>query len=532
MQKNIFVLIILLITCTTVNAQPKVRLSDVSWDFGIQSQKSVLEKKVVVINRGTEPLTANFQVTCDCMEVLPQSVEVPPSEKRGVLFKFNTRDYNGNQNRVVYVETNDPEVGTVSFSVTGSISIGSSKVSNKSVKDKLNSIIETGNQKVVKEKDAIPVLHAYLFGSTNCKICLEIEKRVIKELQEKYGVQIKLSVFHLDNPDGFEKLRMLEKRFGTKNSKVPVLFMGTDVFYGKEDILTNFPVAVEKYKLSAVSTMIDTSTVLTGEAKDDILKQYRQFGIWPVIAAGILDGINPCAFAVIVFFVTYLIFFLNRTKTDVLFTGITFILGVFFAYLLMGIGLGKIIGKAVQLVFLAKIFYIGTGIVMAVFSVLSFRDAVVVAKLNKVQENAGGAVTAGDDALALQLPGFVKKWIHNVIRKQAKLKGFVFIAFFTGFIVSFLEFACTGQIYLPIILYILKVSSINSGMQLNATMLLVLYNIMFIMPLLLVFVMIYFGVTSEKVRKVGFQYMPVVKVCIGVLFIFFSVYMLWSGIKM
>ena len=63
-----------------------------------------------------------------------------------------------------------------------------------------------------------------------------------------------------------------------------------------------------------------------------------------------------------------------------------------------------------------------------------------------------------------------------------------------GFVISFLEFTCTGQVYLPTILFVTHIPSF----RMSAISYLVLYNVMFIIPLLIIFGAAYWGVTSEQ----------------------------------
>jgi len=52
----------------------------------------------------------------------------------------------------------------------------------------------------------------------------------------------------------------------------------------------------------------------------------------------LIDGINPCAFATIIFLVSYLTF-MGKKGREILLYGIIFTSGVFIAYLLAGMGL-------------------------------------------------------------------------------------------------------------------------------------------------------------------------------------------------
>lgn len=57
-----------------------------------------------------------------------------------------------------------------------------------------------------------------------------------------------------------------------------------------------------------------------------------------VLAAGLLDGLNPCAFAVLAFLVAFL-FAIRRVRRDVLTMGVLFIASVYVSYFIIGLGL-------------------------------------------------------------------------------------------------------------------------------------------------------------------------------------------------
>ena len=96
--------------------------------------------------------------------------------------------------------------------------------------------------------------------------------------------------------------------------------------------------------------------------------------------------------------------------------------------------------------------------------------------------------------MKLQLPNFLKKKIHKTIREKSHVRNYIIAAFITGFTVSLLELACTGQVYLPTIIFVNKISSL----RIKAIFYLVLYNLMFIMPLVGIFSVAYYGVTTEQ----------------------------------
>jgi len=81
----------------------------------------------------------------------------------------------------------------------------------------------------------------------------------------------------------------------------------------------------------------------------------------------------------------------------------------------------------------------------------------------------------------------------------------------TGFLVSLLELACTGQVYLPAIVFISK-----GGVK--GTALLVLYNLAFILPLTVIFILAYFGLSSDRLTQFFRKRVAIVKFLLAGLF--------------
>jgi hypothetical protein len=96
--------------------------------------------------------------------------------------------------------------------------------------------------------------------------------------------------------------------------------------------------------------------------------------------------------------------------------------------------------------------------------------------------------------MRLKLPTRLRRWINRVIREGARMRAFVPVTFVAGVVISVIELACTGQVYLPTILFVLSVPKL----QVQAGVYLVLYNLMFVLPLVVVFLLAYFGTTSQQ----------------------------------
>jgi hypothetical protein len=124
--------------------------------------------------------------------------------------------------------------------------------------------------------------------------------------------------------------------------------------------------------------------------------------------------------------------------------------------------------------------------------------------------------------MTLQLPERNKGIIHKLIRDQART-GFVATgAFFVAFPVSLFEFMCTGQTYLPTIVLIFSQNVLRE----RAFFFLIVYNLLFILPLVLITSIAYFGVTSEHLVAWLQKNATVVKVATAVLFVVLSSFLM------
>ena len=146
--------------------------------------------------------------------------------------------------------------------------------------------------------------------------------------------------------------------------------------------------------------------------------------------------------------------------------------------------------------------YLLTALLCVALAILTFRDYF------KAREGQAGE-------MALKLPTSLRRRINKVIRENAQVRAFVAVAFFTGFVVSLLELACTGQVYLPTIIYVTSQPELAG----QAFLYLLLYCLMFILPLVIVFLLAYFGATSEQLGQFINRHTSTIKLATGLLFV-------------
>jgi len=164
---------------------------------------------------------------------------------------------------------------------------------------------------------------------------------------------------------------------------------------------------------------------------------------------------------------------------------------------------------------ISRIVNLSIGIFSIILGILSLYDFLKIIKQGRAE------------GLALQLPNAVKGRIHAVIgwhfRKprnaqekpvKVHILRLVITSLATGFLVSILEAICTGQVYLPTIIFVLK----TTPLKLPALGYLLFYNLLFIAPLFIIFVFALLGVTSEQFARLLKKHLLSVKLLLALVF--------------
>ena len=229
-----------------------------------------------------------------------------------------------------------------------------------------------------------------------------------------------------------------------------------------------------------------------------------------VITSGLMDGINPCAFATSLFLISYLLM-RHRRRRDIAAIGCAFCMGVFGAYLLFGLGLSFLIDFLNRFPWVKSSLYILFAVISAVLAVLHLRDALIFRKTGKASD------------MDMGLSKETHRGIHNKIREFMEHQSWLMVpaAVVLGAVVSSMELACTGQIYLPTLI------AINSaGVNAKSFALLLLYNVCFILPLLVVTGFALFGTGLKAVTTWAQNNVFSTKIAMAIIFAVIAVIMI------
>jgi len=216
----------------------------------------------------------------------------------------------------------------------------------------------------------------------------------------------------------------------------------------------------------------------------------------PLVAvSGVVDGLHPCAFAVLLFFIAFLLSVEHKRKT-ILFMGIAFITGVFITYLLIGLGILKVFTLFTPH-FVSK----AGALLLILVGLIDLKDAF-----------------AGTNTLTI--PKFASPHIHKTI-EQATIPA----ALVAGLLVGLCAFPCVGGIYVAILGLLTAQATAAEGF-----VLLVTYNIMFVLPLVLVLLFASNETVIDKIERFQLKHKKTYKVTLGIAMILFGLFILFGGI--
>jgi cytochrome c biogenesis protein CcdA/thiol-disulfide isomerase/thioredoxin len=360
---------------------------------------------------------------------------------------------------------------------------------------------------------AAPPIHAVYFYQTGCDVCTRADHE-LRNLTERYPQVV---IERYDVRDSAALNQYLCDRYGVpadKHLTAPALFVGNGYLLDDDIRASTIEALVAPLLETGAPDPSEGFDAARHVAEQSIVERFQSFGLFTVLGAGLLDGINPCAFATMIFLVSYLSV-RRRHGRALLATGAAFTLGVFITYLAVGLGLVRFLGSLPFLNTIARWLYVATALLCLALAVGSFLD------YRKARE---GRL----EDMSLKLPARLRGWSRRLIREGVSSQRFVLSAFALGLGVSVIELACTGQVYLPTIVFVLNLPEWRT----QASLLLVLYNLMFVLPLVGVFALVYLGTTSQQLIRWMNRHTATVKLGTTALFLLLAGWLVRSAVAL
>ncbi len=358
------------------------------------------------------------------------------------------------------------------------------------------------------------------FKEATCLVCNELtghpngpngdynsEDDYILKLQNQ-GVTVE--IYDVLEEDASNLFAAYNVAYGISKSEatVPIIFAGDQYF----NLLSDIQTAVDNHTIYNLSAdPLRPVTVVEGQVFNDIT---GIAGFTVVLLAGLLDGFNPCAIAMLLLFVSLLGF--SDNKKVLILVSVTYIFALFVSYFLIGTFL---LNFLIQFSAQAHVVNIVINWIVALLCLFLFFFNMYDFFMSK-NEKYGKVKN--------QLPAWVQRYnkklikaFTNVINDDENKKGLftvLILTFILGIALSVTELICTGQIYLGIVYGIHYLDS------LYAYIALLFYNLMFVLPLIIIAVIAIKGkgvmATSNWIR----EHLHIIKLASALFFLGIAIY--------
>jgi cytochrome c biogenesis protein CcdA len=281
---------------------------------------------------------------------------------------------------------------------------------------------------------------------------------------------------------------------------VPTLYVGNKSFIMDSDSKRNeVKQLIDGYANQTIKyepIKINNLSCSVQDVFNDVIKNNS---FWGILLAGLIDGINPCAISILLLFCSFMVF--SNKRKQIIISAICFIFGIFIANFTYGLGISFFYNILAGNVAVITGLYSIAILMCVVAIVLNTHDIFVQIK------NVG--------EIKNQLPTSWKYKMTEIAKKSVFSKFMIPATFASGFLIGVIELACTGQIYYPTITYMINNHSLNPYYM----FLLVCYNIMFILPLVVIAILGMALKDPEKIKSKILKKTYIIKSVANIFFI-------------
>ncbi len=191
-----------------------------------------------------------------------------------------------------------------------------------------------------------------------------------------------------------------------------------------------------------------------------------------VLGSAAIDSINPCAIGVLILMISVVMSGKKSVKRLLLLGG-AYIFAIFATYLVAGLGLVYFFSEIP--IVIAEYLSIAVGALVILAGVLEMKDYFWYGK-----------------GFSLQIPSAAAKKIKEMSNSNTTTVGGIMLL---GAFVAAVELPCTGAPYLAII------TILRIDFDIWALLLMVLYNFIFVLPLIIILIMVASGAKLSSVKK-------------------------------
>ena len=367
---------------------------------------------------------------------------------------------------------------------------------------------EAPKRRVRPQAARAEALEVWLFYYSDCRGCEEA-LAVVRGIERERIGEVRLKVLDTArDPESIPLVFAMAEMYPEAPKVLPsmIAFVGDELLLGVDDVTTRAASLVERQ-------LARGGEHLRVRRPGEVVPVTERTGLVrlvPVVLAGLADGVNPCAFAAMVLLVSILTTAHGRGRRSLLLGGSAFCVGVFFTYYLAGFalfaGARRLEGFPVAE---AVVFWVVCGLAVAC-GVFSAADAVVYLR------------TGDTGRVRLKVPEVLKRRFAPILRGRVRSYGLVIGGLVGGVLVAILEGICTGQMYLPTIQYMAR----TPGLRTRGAAYLLVYNVLFVAPLVLILVVALAGVHFRRLNEFLRRHLGSAKLLLAAVFFLLATAML------
>ena len=280
----------------------------------------------------------------------------------------------------------------------------------------------------------------------------------------------------------------MDQNLGIASPGVPTIIIGNHTLVGEDQIRDQLEQVILAEQASSGGPAQGNLTVAENSPGT-----FSHLTVPLVIVAAGIDSLNPCAFTVLIILLLSIIALQSRRQ--VLIVGVTYIAAVFLFYFISGIG----VLSFVHLSGISSLIALAAAVIAIVLGVVNIIEAAV-----------------KKDGFFLAIPESKKPVIERYITTATLPAAFVL-----GVLVGIFELPCTGGIYLTILGLISNTLTFTEGIPY-----LLLYNFIFVLPLIVILLAVVLGIPPERVNTWRLENRRKLRFAIGVAMILVGAFIL------
>ncbi len=128
MKKLLLLLFVVILNINAQDKNPKIEVNTEKHDFGKSIEGETLMYDFIISNAGEGDLIIKtVRSSCGCTAVEPENNELKPGESTKLHVEFNTTEREGDQQKYIYVYSNDPKKKELRLTISANVFARESK---------------------------------------------------------------------------------------------------------------------------------------------------------------------------------------------------------------------------------------------------------------------------------------------------------------------------------------------------------------------------------------------------------------------